>query len=115
VGGTYFGLFGGDLTVTPGEATRIAHRIADERDGYCISGGGCCISGDGGGGGGCKDRGRQDEQVPLQRDGRRHAERHDGAVKVQALVRCVSVAFQTGGVQYAAAAAYNHSRRRRMR
>jgi len=48
--GTYFGLFSGDLTVTFGETTRIAHRITNGR-GYCMSGGG--------GGGGGKDRGRQ--------------------------------------------------------
>jgi len=71
--GTYFGLFSGDLTVTFGETTRIAHRITDGR-GYCISGGGG------------KDRGRQYE-IPLQRDGTRsRATRHDGAVKVQSLV-----------------------------
>jgi len=71
--GTYFGLFSGDLTVTFGETTSIAHRITNGC-GYCISGGGG------------KDRGRQCE-VPLQQDGKRpRAARHDGAVKVQALV-----------------------------
>lgn len=74
--GTYFGLFNGDVTVTLGETASIAHRIAD---------GGCYCIGGGGGGGGGKDR---QYEVPLQqRDGRRsHPERHDGAVKVQALV-----------------------------
>jgi len=70
---TYFGLFGGDMMVALGEATRVAHRIAD------------CVSGGGGGGGG-EDRGRQDD-VPMQRNERRlQATCHDGVVKVQARV-----------------------------
>lgn len=72
---TYFGLFGGDLTVTFGETPCVAHRIANGRT-YCI---GADDEDEG------QDRGRRDE-VPLQRR-RSYAALHGCWLNVQSPMR----------------------------
>lgn len=102
--GTYFGLFGGDLTVTFGETSCVAHRIGHSYR----------IGADGEG----QDRGGRDDEVPPERDGS-YAALHDGLKfgrwfdAFLSRSKSMMMYARIGGVRYTAAAAYYHSRRRR--